>query len=732
MSMFQPWWRGAAPARSIARPLQTPVMLACLLGGGATAAPLSATAQPDEEPLPEVKVIAPLNRPAGNAISDDIAAAPAAVTVISKQELDRKTITSYGDIFRGIGGISLMQYGQGLVAYEIKARGFSSGHGRDFAFFLDGMPLNVTASQHTNGYADLAQLIPELLSRVEVVRGPFTAFVGNHAVAGSVQLYTDTAAKPLFKLTVDNFGQSRAVSVLGKQLGSGNLLLAADGTQGDGYTEESEISRLNLFGRYLFPLWDGYAALRVQSYRGEAEAPGYLDLAKVRSGAISEKDALSKGIGDKKDQHNLVFNYRSDDSQGTQPGWSGGWMAVAYFNKDSRYRYTNFNLSTPVNSSVNLGGENDRLNQFGFDLRKTLQLDLGKLPAQLALGAQYDGERVKGQHFTTDAARNPLSGSGDTVQVDRQVDVDTEALYAQYQLQLLQRLKLTAGLRYDRLVFDLNLHPQDDTYTAAAAAGVADFSTSVSQFSPKLGAAYSLLSSDSSQYAELYANAARGLKSPYPFSDYYSNLGSSNSLPDLKISPLLSYEAGLQGNAVDGSLSWRLSYWDTEQSKEADVNAVGIYQSFKKTERRGFDLEAAVNLSKALRLFGNYSRVHARVKDPVTVGADQVPNVPDYTATLGLEAVLISGEHHLDVSLADTLTGSQPLSADNSLRSGSYNRTTARLAYSRNEWQGSNVFLSLVHYDKPLNEVQFDFGGGAIGTSPRPRLQAIAGLQLQW
>jgi outer membrane receptor for ferrienterochelin and colicin len=163
--------------------------------------------------LPTVEVIGATVRPSLTQITEDVQASPASVTVLGRKELEQKAITTYGDIFRGVTGVSVAEYGQGLVAYEIKFRGFTSGHGRDVAVYRDGMPLNVTGSQHTNGYMDLAQLIPELLDRVEIVRGPFSSYAGNPAVAGSMQLYTGKNVATSIKATVDNFGRLRVLPI---------------------------------------------------------------------------------------------------------------------------------------------------------------------------------------------------------------------------------------------------------------------------------------------------------------------------------------------------------------------------------------------------------------------------------------------------------------------------------------------------------------------------------------
>ncbi len=691
---------------------------------------VTAPAHADEPAATEVFQLTPLEvlgtrvNPPSTQVTDDVAASPASVTVINKTEIDRKTVNTYGDLFRGVGGINILEYGQGLVAYGISVRGFDESHGRNLAVFLDGMPLNVTGSQHTNGYMDLAQLIPELVSRAEIVRGPFSVFAGNHAVGGSVQLYTDASAPSSVKFTLDQFGRARVLPVLNREIGPGSVLIAFDGTKGEGYTDQSDLERLNLFARYELPLTHGIASFRVQAYDADAEAPGWIDADKVRSGEIGKRDALSKGIGDAKTQQNLVFNYRSSDPQGAS-GAASGWSASLYFANDIRKRWTNFDLSTPIGASVPLNQERDRLHQIGADVRKTVSFATAGRPSQLVVGLQLNDEDIDARRFQTDGDQRPTG----LVDTDRSVHTFTQALLAQYQVQPVKRLKLTLGARYDRLAYDVDLHSDDASFSAVTGAGLStSVSKTLSQFSPKLGAAVTIYETPTYR-GEVFANAARGLKSPYPFADFFANAGGSNT-SDLSISSLKSYELGVQGSTVSGTSSWRASLWNTRQDREADRNAVGVFQDFKKTDRDGFDLEASTLIAGKLRLYANHSHVKARIKNPVSASADHIPNVPERTSTLGLIGISDFGAHRLEWSLANSWIGPQSITSDDSVRTKSFNRYTAQLTYQNAGWHGARAFLSLVGYDKQAEELVFDFGGGLFGTSVKPKLRVTAGVQI--
>ena len=471
-------------------------------------------------------------------------------------------------------------------------------------------------SQHTNGYADIAQLIPELIDRVEVVRGPFSVYAGNHAVAGSVHMYTDRSVPSSFKATIDSFGRARVLPIYSTAAGPGNLLLAVDATKGSAYTHQSEIDRLNVFARYSFAVAGGTAALRLQGYGAVADAPGYLDLGRIKSGEIDRRDALARGIGDTKHQQKAVFNYRSDDPDG-KSGFGSGWAGSVYAVRDRRERYTQYDTTLPSFSVVPIGGERDRLHQSGLDARKITSFDIAAMPSQLAFGVQYNREHIDALHFTADSNRQALPPSAampDTVGVDRFVLTTTRSLYSQLQIQPVPALKVTAGLRFDHLDFDVRLHPQDDTYAPAVASGLGPrVDTSESKVSPKLGAGLQVLDTGGST-VELYANYATGLKSPYAFSDFFSNVGTTSGLPDLALSTLRSYELGAQGSAKDSSFRWRAGVWDTRQKKEGQLNEVGVFQAFGTTSRRGFDLEGSLAVASATRVYANYSGVRARSK----------------------------------------------------------------------------------------------------------------------
>jgi hypothetical protein len=53
-------------------------------------------------------------------------------------------------------------------------RGYNLDHGTDFSTSIDGVPVNMPTNAHGQGYPDLNFLIPELVSKIEYRKGPYT------------------------------------------------------------------------------------------------------------------------------------------------------------------------------------------------------------------------------------------------------------------------------------------------------------------------------------------------------------------------------------------------------------------------------------------------------------------------------------------------------------------------------------------------------------------------------
>ena len=103
----------------------------------------------------------------------------------SSEELLSRPILRRGEILETIPGVIITQHAGGGKANQYFLRGFNLDHGTDFATSIEGMPLNMRTHAHGQGYTDLNLLLPELIERVDYVKGTCTTANGDLSTAGS-------------------------------------------------------------------------------------------------------------------------------------------------------------------------------------------------------------------------------------------------------------------------------------------------------------------------------------------------------------------------------------------------------------------------------------------------------------------------------------------------------------------------------------------------------------------
>ena len=138
-----------------------------------TPPPLEAPAAPASKPAPETIVLA--QRPISAASSFSV----------RDRDFQLRPIASVQDILRVTPGLVLVQHSGGGKANQYFLRGFDSDHGTDLALSIDGVPINMVSHAHGQGFADTNFIIPEVVEKVEITKGPYFASQGDCATSGS-------------------------------------------------------------------------------------------------------------------------------------------------------------------------------------------------------------------------------------------------------------------------------------------------------------------------------------------------------------------------------------------------------------------------------------------------------------------------------------------------------------------------------------------------------------------
>lgn len=116
--------------------------------------------------------------------------APASISVVSREELERKRITSVADALRDVEGVDVGGPVGKTGGRNISIRGMPS----DYTLILiDGRRQNAAGSVTPNGFGETStSFFPPVSSieRIEVIRGPMSTLYGSDAMGGVINIIT--------------------------------------------------------------------------------------------------------------------------------------------------------------------------------------------------------------------------------------------------------------------------------------------------------------------------------------------------------------------------------------------------------------------------------------------------------------------------------------------------------------------------------------------------------------
>jgi len=112
------------------------------------------------------------------------------VTVVTRQEIEEKPITTIGDIFRDLPGTSTVN--EGAFQVRPRIRGLESNR---ILVLVDGERLNNARTSTGNAGIEIGLVETDQIETVEVVRGAGSVLYGTDALAGTVNIITRDAPR---------------------------------------------------------------------------------------------------------------------------------------------------------------------------------------------------------------------------------------------------------------------------------------------------------------------------------------------------------------------------------------------------------------------------------------------------------------------------------------------------------------------------------------------------------
>ena len=582
------------------------------------------------------------------------------------------------DILSVAPGMFVVQHAGGGKANQYFLRGFDADHGTDVALSVDGVPANMVSHGHGQGYADLNWVIPELVERIEVNKGPYLARHGDFATAGALELVTRRRLDE-YQLSIGagSFGTLRGFAGLSPELGEQtSALLAAELYATDGpFERDEDLTRINLFTRLTREL-DPRSSLELTltHYSAAWNASGQIPLRAVRAGTLDRFGTLDTSDGGASSRSSAALRYSAEPSQGSE-------LSLLAYAADYRLSlFSNFTFFSRDPENGDQIEQNDARLVTGATAEYVFAHALGGMTFVSRAGADARRDHIDNAlHY--DRARERLSDV-----VDAGIDETRLSIYAEEAITWTPFLRTLFGARLDRFNFDVDDRREDLTSLGTKSSGVRDSLI----LSPKA----SLVVSPRTDWDVFlnfgygfHSNDARGVvRAVDPVTPLTRAIGAELGTR-LSPAPALDVAMALFGLDLAHETVW--------------VGDEGTTETRGATRRLGAELELRYAALDWLVLDADATWTRARFRDAPS-GADAVPLAPALLLSGGASVRHPSGVYG---RLGGVYVGDRPATEDRFLTAQGFFRLDATLGYRAPRFELALAAQNLL--DTDWREAQF-------------------------
>ncbi len=442
--------------------------------------------------------------------------------LVALADFNTRPISRIGELAEVLPGMVATQHSGEGKANQYFLRGMNLDHGTDFSMWVEGMPINLRAHAHGQGYLDLNFIIPELVESARYSKGPYKASNGDFSSAGSssISLY-DSIPQPLISVTLGTEQYRRLVAAGSADIASGKTVSAVEILKDDGpWVNSGNVDKLNINSKYSVNLDGMEVTALLLAYSNKWHANDQLPKKLVEDGILSRFGSLDSTLEGESYRYSVLFNGRSENLD---------FSAFA-----SRYGlrlFSNFTyfLNDPTNGDQ--FEQLDRRNIFGGNIVWDF-LDLEKL--SLRYGAELRADIVKNAGLYSTRYRTRTS----TIRQDA-VDWLSLGSFIEAELDISRTFRAIFGLRGDYTQYEVEAFRKINSGSGEG-----------SILSPKFSLIYSL-----NERAELYANYGTGFHS----NDVRGRTVTIDPITGNKITPVdlfvnqIGYEVGSRFEQDNGS-----------------------------------------------------------------------------------------------------------------------------------------------------------------------------------
>ena len=526
----------------------------------------------------------------------------------SGEQFNARPASRPGELLEIVPGLIVTQHSGEGKANQYFLRGFNLDHGTDLAIKVDGMPVNMPTHGH---YADINFLIPELVSSVNVRKGPYFANEGDFASAGAVDIdYINRLPKNLAEVTFGSYGYLRGLAAGSTAVGEGTLLTAIESSKYNGpWDVPDDVRKVNGVLRYSQGTATDGLTLSAMAYSNGWNSTDQVPQRAIDQGLINRLGALDPTDGGTSSRFSLSGNWAHSSEAGQS-------KVSAYVIRSSLQLFNDFTyfLDDPVNGDQ--FSQLDRRTVGGFDARHAFDWRFAGIESQTRVGLQGRYDDIDVGLFRT-LQRTTLS----TVREDSVQEgnlglwTDTTARWSDW-------LRTSVGIREDYFAGRVSSDTPLNSGNAQA-----------SMTSPKAGIVLGPW-----YKTEFYGNAGYGL---------HSNdiRGSTITVdPNDKVTPLdrvpllvrsKGAEIGIRSKAIEGLTSSLAVFVLDFDSELLFVGDAGTTEPSRPSRRVGVEWTNEYKVLPWMSVDFDFAYTRARFTDFDLVG-DGIPGAPALVASGGV------------------------------------------------------------------------------------------------
>lgn len=522
------------------------------------------------------------------------------VSVLNEATIKESQAKLVSDLLITTPGVAVTRNGGPGSPSAIRIRGAETSH---TLVLIDGVQMNDPAS--VDGAFDFGNLLVGDISRIEILRGSQSTLYGSQAIGGVINIIT---AEPVGELQADVHGElgsyktRDAGASLGGQFDKASFRMAGTAYHSDGVSSFARGTETDPFSNATFTGRFGY------NFTPDIK----LDLRAFYTDGKDHYDGFPPPFFSFADEGNFSTTRQFIGYAGLNFDLFDGRLRnrVAFQSTDTD-RETFVETPASVTRTGTFDGKNQR-----YEYQGTWLITDGY---QAVFGFQKEESKMTSDTDPTHA------------------DVSENSYYAQLQAEVIKGLTLTAGERRDA----------HDTFG--------------SHDTGQLAAAWALPTN-----TILRASWGEGFKAPtlyQLFSQYFNR--------DLKPEESRGWDAGVEQRFLDRRVMVSATYFSRDTTHQIDFlncppptpgsicaqpghSTFGYYSNAAKTQSRGYELQAELNLTTELAVTGNYTRMKVINESPGAGHGLRLIRRPDVLANASIS---YRWPIHLTTTLAARYTG---------------------------------------------------------------------------